>query len=381
MSLLELFSGVNGDFVRVVLILPISVLMWLLSLQLHEKRKRKSYALLAKVSLGFFSFNVFSFLSLLIISLANLEATWLLNALNAISNASFIVILFGFYRIHNKADLKIYMIFLAPVAISLVIGIFSVWAGSIIGMLLVLGITYFHGKRIGRGKSIQIASGIFSATLVLYAVANLIPAVSGGLSLVASLLAPAAFTVLFASLMDHSLLIMQSSYVSSITDPLTGLFNRRYFTRYITKCVERNVPVHVIFSDIDNFKKLNDTKGHKVGDDVLIQIANIFMEEVEGLGMAGRYGGEEMVALIQDRDVNMEELTERLRSRIEQESIVTASIGYKLFESGYPPEILIKLADEAMYSAKNTGKNKVVCHGSNSEMTILSSEQLPAANG
>jgi diguanylate cyclase (GGDEF)-like protein len=381
MSLLELFTGVNGEFIKIVLIVPIAVLMWLLSLQLHTKRKRKSYTHLSTISLGYLFFNIISFLSLFVAGLAGLEATWLVNSINAISNTAFLLFLYGFYRIHNKVDIKMYLIFLAPASLTLILGLISNWIGCIIGMASVLAITFFFGNKIGRRKKIWIASGIFTFSLVSSIAADLIPGISGGANMVASLAAPAALTVLFVSLMDHSLLIMQSSYVSAITDPLTGLFNRRYFTKYITKCIERNVPVHVIFSDIDNFKKLNDTKGHKIGDEVLKQVASIFMEEVEGLGIAGRYGGEEMVALIQNPDVDMAELTERIRSRIEKESIATASIGYKIFESGLPPEMLIKQADEAMYIAKQSGKNRVVRYGAAPEsVSNKNSEDLQAAS-
>ncbi|MCM3130617.1 MULTISPECIES: GGDEF domain-containing protein [unclassified Paenibacillus] len=370
MSLLDLFNGVNGEFVRVALIIPISVLMWLLSLQLHAKRKKKSYAMLSKISFGYMIFNVVSFILLLIAAVTSTELSWLVKAINAVSNSSLLVILFGFYRIHNKADIKTYILFFLPAAVCFFTGTFSIWAGSALSAISVLGITILFGKRISRGKSVWLSTGIFVFALLCSLLADLIPAISGGMNLIYSLLAPAAYVVLFATLMDHSLVIMQSSYVSAITDPLTGLFNRRYFMKYITKCVDQNIPVHIIFTDIDNFKKLNDTKGHKVGDGVLKEVATILMEEVDGLGIAGRYGGEEMVMLILNEDVDMVELTERMRRRIEQESMVTASIGYKIFESGLPPEVLIKQADEAMYNAKQTGKNKVMEYGGGSQALI-----------
>jgi len=363
MQLLDIFTGLNGEFIKIVLIIPIFGLLWFLSHQLHTKRRRKSYRHLSIVSLCYLGFSIVSFILLFISGVAGLEVKWLIRLIDAILNMGMLLFLYGLYRIHHKLDLKMYVWFFAPAAITLALSLISSWVGCIIGLFSVLTITYLFGKKFGRIQNVWLASGLFTLALVSTIMANFIPKITGAANMIASFAAPTAFTVLFISLMDHSLLIMQSSYVSSITDPLTGLFNRRYFTQYITKCVEQNVPVHVIFTDIDNFKKLNDTMGHKIGDEVLKKVAQIIMEEVEGLGIAGRYGGEEMVALIQNPNVDMASLTERIRRRIENETITTASIGYKIFENGLPPDVLIKHADEAMYIAKKSGKNRVVRYG------------------
>ncbi|MNR41956.1 putative diguanylate cyclase YdaM [compost metagenome] len=97
-----------------------------------------------------------------------------------------------------------------------------------------------------------------------------------------------------------------------------------------------------------------------MGDNVLKQVAQIMKDEADECGIAGRYGGEEMVIMVSDPSVKMDAFAERIRSRIEKETIVTASIGYSKYKNGLSAEELIKQADEAMYRAKTTGKNKVV---------------------
>jgi diguanylate cyclase (GGDEF)-like protein len=363
MLLLELFAGVTGQIIKLAFIAPIAVIMWWLSRQLYTKRKRKAYKDLSFISLGFLIFISIGFIFTIVAEWVNFETQWLINSINAAFNSAWILFLSGFHRIRHEVGLKTYLAFYIPALLTMIVGFSSITVSCVIAIIFSLILTFFQKINIGHERNAWIAGGIFSFTMVCMIMADLIPSTAGAAYLASAFVLPAAYTVLLLSLMDHSLLIMQSSYVSAITDPLTGLFNRRYFTTYITKCIERNIPVHVIFFDIDNFKKLNDTQGHKKGDEILKQVASIIMEEIEGIGIAGRYGGEEMVALVQNVDVDMSELTERIRSRIEQESIVTSSIGYRIFETGLAPEALIKQADEAMYIAKTTGKNKVVRYG------------------
>jgi diguanylate cyclase (GGDEF)-like protein len=117
--------------------------------------------------------------------------------------------------------------------------------------------------------------------------------------------------------------------------------------------------VAVIFVDIDNFKMLNDTKGHDAGDVALKTVAQILKEHIEGKGLAGRYGGEEMVLLVSRPMTTIEDFAEQVRFRIERESIVTASIGFAEWAPGVTVEQLVKNADAAMYNSKQTGKNRV----------------------
>lgn len=169
----------------------------------------------------------------------------------------------------------------------------------------------------------------------------------------------AEFT-LFLILFERVVELLQNISKSSITDPLTGLYNRRYFDNKVTQFLKSNKRVSVMFSDIDNFKRLNDTQGHDMGDKILKQVANILQEESERIGIAGRYGGEEMVVLITDPQTRMRKFAETIRERVQNETIVTVSIGYSESVPGISADQIIKQADEGMYIAKKSGKNKVI---------------------
>jgi two-component system cell cycle response regulator len=172
---------------------------------------------------------------------------------------------------------------------------------------------------------------------------------------------PMAFhIVLFLFIFERIIELMQAIYNSSITDGLTRLYNRKYFYSRVAQHISQQIAVSVLFSDIDNFKKLNDTKGHHTGDLVLKQVAQIVREESEPDGICGRYGGEEIVVMIRNSEMDPAELAERIRARVEAETIVTVSTGFSGFRKHLTVDELIKQADEAMYKAKTTGKNKVV---------------------
>jgi diguanylate cyclase (GGDEF)-like protein len=183
------------------------------------------------------------------------------------------------------------------------------------------------------------------------------PAIS--LTMAENLLPVFYYTLLYFILFDRIVELLQSVYRSSITDGLTSLYNRRYFYKVASHYIKESLKVSVIFCDIDNFKKLNDTEGHHRADGVLKQVANLMTEELEGIGITGRYGGEELVALVVDRNAKVEEVAETIRKRVASESIVTISVGYSTLRKGVTTEDLIKQADQAMYHSKTTGKNKV----------------------
>jgi diguanylate cyclase (GGDEF)-like protein len=176
---------------------------------------------------------------------------------------------------------------------------------------------------------------------------------------VAVLLPVFYYILLFALLFERVVEVLQSVYRSSITDGLTNLYNRRYFMGKLDQALQVGRPLGVIFCDIDNFKRLNDTHGHHKADGVLKQISAILMEETEGAGLAGRYGGEELVALIVGPGLVLLQTAESIRSRTEKEAIVTISVGFSIAQPGDTAESLMKQADQAMYHSKTTGKNRV----------------------
>jgi diguanylate cyclase (GGDEF)-like protein len=178
-------------------------------------------------------------------------------------------------------------------------------------------------------------------------------------STMALLLPVVYYILLFLLLFERVVEVLQSVYRSSITDGLTNLFNRRYFMSRADQALRAGRPVGVIFCDIDNFKRLNDTHGHHKADGVLKQVSAILMEETDGVGLAGRYGGEELVALIIGAEPLTKKTAESIRLRTEKETMVTISVGFCIAKQGDTAERITKNADQAMYHSKTTGKNRV----------------------
>ncbi len=167
----------------------------------------------------------------------------------------------------------------------------------------------------------------------------------------------------------------------AITDPLTGLFNRRHFFNVTTLEFERSRryrnPVSLIMMDIDHFKHVNDQYGHTVGDQVLRAVASRCRETLRKTDVLGRYGGEEFIVLLPETGLNCARLVaERLRKCIADTPIsvsdgqvsITVSLGVSGYSADSCPseataenfEKYINLADGALYRAKNGGRNQVV---------------------
>jgi diguanylate cyclase (GGDEF)-like protein len=232
--------------------------------------------------------------------------------------------------------------------------------------MFVLIFLYFYllPPAIGQQVKYQFALSIYFTNQITHILnAYMFEASLPFLSIVENMLPIVFYFLLFLMLFERVVELIQAIYNSSITDGLTHLFNRKYFSNRVSQYIARNLPISILFSDLDNFKKLNDTKGHQMGDNVLRQVAAIMKEESEDFGIAGRYGGEEIVLMITDPSVNMDAFAERLRQRVEDETLVTVSLGYSKYDRGATVEQLIKQADEAMYRAKTSGKNKVVRYG------------------
>jgi diguanylate cyclase (GGDEF)-like protein len=178
----------------------------------------------------------------------------------------------------------------------------------------------------------------------------------------AQLLTAAHFHLLFFLLFRRSLERMQSVYISSIKDGLTGLYNRRHFMKKTHRYAGHGLPVSILFCDIDNFKRLNDTQGHHAADEALKRVAAILSEEVSGFGAAGRFGGEELVASIVRPGADPVAIAETIRQRVERETNVTVSVGVCPASEGLSVEEALRKADEAMYVSKTSGKNRVTVH-------------------
>ena len=163
----------------------------------------------------------------------------------------------------------------------------------------------------------------------------------------------------------------------AIRDPLTGLFNRRYLEetleREILRAKRRNARFALLVMDVDHFKHFNDSYGHDVGDALLQKLGTLLKNNLRGEDIACRYGGEEFVIVMTDimmdearrRADNIRNCTRAITIFDDDKKLlqpVTISIGLVLFpEHGENPETLIKAGDQALYSAKNAGRNRVVC--------------------
>jgi two-component system cell cycle response regulator len=169
---------------------------------------------------------------------------------------------------------------------------------------------------------------------------------------------------------------VQLSLEMAITDQLTGLHNRRYMSRHLDTLLDsakkNNRPLTFVIMDIDFFKQVNDTHGHDIGDEVLKEFASRIAANVRGIDLACRYGGEEFVVVMPDTDIAFAySISERLRQSIETTPIkissaphqlpITISIGIAKCEGeGDTADALLRRADQALYRAKRSGRNRVV---------------------
>lgn len=158
----------------------------------------------------------------------------------------------------------------------------------------------------------------------------------------------------------------------AITDSLTGIFNRRHFFELASREFERarrfSRPLALVMCDLDHFKLVNDTYGHLVGDQVLQMVAERCQKNLREVDLLGRYGGEEFVALLTEIECERgREVGERLRAAIEapafqvegQDVFVSMSVGVADITDCPNLEILLDRADQALYQAKQMGRNQV----------------------
>jgi len=156
----------------------------------------------------------------------------------------------------------------------------------------------------------------------------------------------------------------------STTDPLTGAYNRRMFMDLLAKELQRvdryGEPFSLLMFDIDHFKAVNDQYGHDAGDRVLVEMVRLSMDTIRQSDALARWGGEEFMVLLPQTDGDMAyTLGERLRKHIARHTFIgaghlTVSVGVTSCGSGDTIDSLLKRVDEALYSAKESGRNRVV---------------------
>ncbi len=193
-------------------------------------------------------------------------------------------------------------------------------------------------------------------------------------------------------------------------DPMTGLFNRKSFDetfwRLSTHCLQTTRPVvldgqavaqperrHEVppsgywlgVLDVDHFKRVNDEHGHLIGDEVLILLARLMRQVFRRQDRFYRFGGEEFVVLLPSTDATVaESLFQRLRQAVEghqfpQVGRITVSLGYTQIRPNDTPSAAFDRADRAVYLAKKSGRNRVVCH--DTEPSLSSAPALPQSGG
>lgn len=167
----------------------------------------------------------------------------------------------------------------------------------------------------------------------------------------------------------------------NITDPLLGIFNRRYLDRRLDEELSRahryGMPLSVLLLDIDHFKWINDTYGHHIGDQTLNYLGKLIRHAIRESDIAARYGGDEVLIIAPNTTAeSAATLAERIRKHVEphplvlnsepgqrQEIHITVSIGVAaLSPEGYERQQLFENADEALYRAKQEGRNRVISY-------------------
>ena len=156
-------------------------------------------------------------------------------------------------------------------------------------------------------------------------------------------------------------------------DSLTGLLNRRKFYEVLEQEKERAVryarSLSLIMFDIDHFKAVNDTYGHSAGDKVLKKIASVVTEHIRKADVIGRIGGEEFAILATETTAESAlALAEKIRRAVEMSAYdhagkITISIGVSAYDEGLTLDEFVRRTDEALYAAKNSGRNRVKCYG------------------
>lgn len=153
----------------------------------------------------------------------------------------------------------------------------------------------------------------------------------------------------------------------ALHDSLTGLANRRHLDivaeSNLARARRHGTPFAIILLDLDHFKRYNDTHGHSAGDQLLVTVAKTMKNEVRETSLVVRYGGEEFLVLLSDTEISAAlVVAERIRLKVQENTGVTVSLGVSWAkDADRSLAALIAEADAALYRAKNSGRNRVVC--------------------
>jgi diguanylate cyclase len=170
---------------------------------------------------------------------------------------------------------------------------------------------------------------------------------------------------------------LEAINAESLTDPLTGLGNRKYFDRSIESAVQKALadgePLSLLMFDIDHFKSFNDSYGHLTGDQVLRLVSMSLKQTIKGQDITARYGGEEFAVVLPNTalrqaltvadHIRRAVMSKELKKKSTGEILgrVTISVGVSLLKPGDATDSLIERADACLYAAKRNGRNRVIC--------------------
>ncbi len=378
MEMTDLFLGSAGRTFSSTCIMVILIMIFIVTLRLYISRGKKAY-LSFSISLIFI---IVQYLLLIGLELwGQTSSLTIKHIAEVLQIIAFILINMGIYQLYNASKVKEYVYFYSFIAVAFVlfavrfyafrqeedpspsfILFHNIWSELYLVTLIFLCF-YLISPYIGQRVKYQIGLTVYFIVQLSHIInVFILDQPKAVLTVTYHFLPIVYYIIVFIFIFDRVVELLQAIYKSSITDGLTGLYNRQYFLGQVTQYVKNQLKTSVVFCDIDNFKKLNDTKGHQNGDEALKQVASILIEESEEIGMAGRYGGEELVVLITNPSVDIEKFAETIRMRIERETIVTVSVGCSKHRKGVFPADLIKQADQAMYQSKKSGKNRVTVY-------------------
>src|ERR1700761_993161 len=170
---------------------------------------------------------------------------------------------------------------------------------------------------------------------------------------------------------------LEAIRAESLTDPLTGLGNRKYFDRMIEMAVQTALangePLSLLMFDIDHFKSFNDSYGHLTGDQVLRLVGMSLKQTIKGQDITARYGGEEFAVVLPNTalrqaltvadHIRRAVMSKELKKKSTGEILgrVTISVGVSILKPGDDTDALIERADACLYAAKRNGRNRVIC--------------------
>ncbi len=176
---------------------------------------------------------------------------------------------------------------------------------------------------------------------------------------------------LLQSLIHHSTLVLTNSLLREelekmvVTDHLTKLYSRNYLDEKIQMSLREDKEGTFILIDIDDFKLINDTYGHQIGDDIIIQVANIIKDNIRSSDIGSRWGGEELAIYLPRVPLSLgvtiaERLVKKVRGNSKPAVTISCGVSYWNKQSNDTYNTLFKHADKALYTAKETGKDKVI---------------------